>query len=125
MDYLWKFVSIIGPIAIIFLSAVMVRQRRKIKADPDTETSELLSLQKLLETALFAIVTELERTFDSGTGQLKLAAAVERVTALVPEKWRRYFDTEKIVELVERTLKQARVKWTENSALVGKSDQST
>jgi hypothetical protein len=71
----------------------------------------------LLDKILFALVTEAERQFGTGTGQLKLAAVVTQVTPYIPSILRIFVTQERLETLVNKALDEAKLKWAANPKL--------
>ncbi len=72
----------------------------------------------VLEKMLFAAVTWAERTYGGGTGQLKLAAVVERVYPHIPAILRCFITADGLTRLIEEALAAAKARWDKNPALV-------
>jgi hypothetical protein len=71
----------------------------------------------LLDKILFALVTEAERQFGDGTGQLKMAAVVTQVTPYIPSILRVFVTQERLEALVTKALDEAKLKWAANPKL--------
>jgi hypothetical protein len=114
--------------AISALAALGVWIYLKIQAaqnptkDVQAELDEIRTVEEHIQTALFAVVTDLERTYGSGTGELKLAAGVQKVLQLLPESLQKYITTDTIVDWIENALAAAKLKWAKNSTLLGGND---
>jgi len=67
--------------------------------------------EEQIEAAAIGIVSEIETTYGGKGGELKRAAAIERVIALIPEKWRGEFGAEVIAGYVEDALSAAKIIW--------------
>lgn len=72
----------------------------------------------LLDGILFSIVTILEKEFGSGTGQLKLATAIERVYPYIPIFIRWFISKDFIIKLIEEALSKAKMIWEKNENLI-------
>jgi hypothetical protein len=72
----------------------------------------------LLPSILFALITEAEREFGSGTGQLKLAIVLERLSPLIPAFMRPFLTVATLERLIEFALESAKLKWTTNPKLI-------
>lgn len=60
---------------------------------------------------LFKLVTEAERLYGSGTGDLKRAAVIEWIYPKMPALLRTLLTAERLGELVEEALTLAKAKW--------------
>jgi hypothetical protein len=107
----------LGFISVLAYAALRVK--RALKSDPAAELKSQQELEELLDGALFGIVTDLERVYGSGTGKLKLAAALERLLALVPDTWKSKLNLDFLRGLVEKALAAAKQKWADNPGLLG------
>ena len=72
----------------------------------------------LLNKMLFALVTWAEREYGGGTGQLKLAAVIEKVYPHIPAIIRIFVTTDMLVKLIEKALAEAKLRWETNPALL-------
>lgn len=66
---------------------------------------------------IYKIVTELEREYGAGTGNLKLAAAVELLYPKLPLIVRLFSTSDGIVKMIEDGLESAKEKWEKNKAI--------
>ncbi len=71
----------------------------------------------LVDEIIYRVVTELEREYASGTGNLKLAAAIETIYPKLPAVIRVFTTTERLKTWIEKGLSEAKEKWAKNSAL--------
>ena len=71
----------------------------------------------LVDEIIYRVVTELEREYASGTGNLKLAAAIETIYPKLPAVIRVFTTTECLKTWIEKGLSEAKEKWAKNSAL--------
>lgn len=83
----------------------------------------MLYLAKKGETAtlnkiMFALVTQVEKEFASGTGRLKLSVVVDAVYQRMPTILRFLFSEEEIESMIENALKDAKKLWEANPALL-------
>lgn len=72
----------------------------------------------VLDQILFALVTWAEREYGGGTGTLKLAAVIERVYPKIPVIVRLFISTTTLEKLIEKALKEAKLRWENNPALL-------
>jgi hypothetical protein len=73
---------------------------------------------ELLRYVVFALVTEAERQYGSGTGRLKFAEVVKALTPYVPAIIRAFVSNTKLEALVESVLEQAKELWAGNPKLL-------
>ena len=71
----------------------------------------------VVDQMIYKIVTELEREYGAGTGNLKLAAAVEMLYPKLPTIIRLFTTSAGIVKMIESGLTAAKDKWAKNAAL--------
>lgn len=71
----------------------------------------------VVDQMIYKIVTELEREYGSGTGNLKLAAAVEALYPKLPAIVRLFTTSDGIVKMIESGLTAAKEKWEKNKAI--------
>lgn len=67
---------------------------------------------------IYHVVTELERSYASGTGSLKLAAAVEMIYPKLPAVIRLFVTANRLKEWIEEGLAEAKKRWAANPALL-------
>lgn len=72
----------------------------------------------LLDKMLFALVTWAEREYGGGTGNLKLAAVIEKVYPHIPAVIRLFISTATLEEMIEKALAEAKKRWDQNPALL-------
>lgn len=72
----------------------------------------------LLDKMLFALVTWAEREYGGGTGNLKLAAVIEKVYPHIPAVIRLFISTATLEVLIEKALAEAKKRWDANPALL-------
>ena len=72
----------------------------------------------LLDRMLFALVTWAEREYGGGTGNLKLAAVIEKVYPHIPAVIRLFISTATLEAMIEKALAEAKKRWDQNPALL-------
>lgn len=77
--------------------------------------------QKLKEI-LFKLVVEAERTYGSGTGELKRAAVFELAYDKMPALLKRFISQKELESMIEEALAYAKIKWETNKKLLGYVD---
>ena len=70
-----------------------------------------------VEQIIYRVVTEVENYYGSGTGSLKLAAAVDMIYPKLPAIIRIFTTSAGIVKMIEDGLAKAKEKWAKNSAI--------
>ncbi len=71
----------------------------------------------ILDRIIFALVTEAEKQYGSGTGAVKLAAVIDWVYPKIPAVIRLFITADQLTKLIERVLSNARTKWVTNPYL--------
>ena len=71
----------------------------------------------VVDEIIYRVVTELEREYASGTGNLKLAAAIETIYPKLPAVIRVFITTDGLKAWIERGLAEAKERWAKNTAL--------
>ena len=71
----------------------------------------------MVDEIIYRVVTELEREYASGTGNLKLAAAVETIYPKLPAIIRIFTTSARLKEWIETGLTEAKKRWAANPAL--------
>lgn len=72
----------------------------------------------VLDKMLFALVTWAEREYGGGTGNLKLAAVIEKIYPRIPAVIRLFITPDALVRLIEKALEKAKLEWGQNPALL-------
>jgi len=72
----------------------------------------------VLPQLLFALVTDAERQYSSGTGKLKFAKVLAWLMPYVPAVLKPFITTEKLSALIENALAAAKLSWSGNPALL-------
>lgn len=72
----------------------------------------------LLDKMLFALVTWAEREYGGGTGNLKMAAVIEKIYPHIPAIVRLFISAAALEALVEKALAEAKERWDKNPALL-------
>lgn len=67
---------------------------------------------------LYALVTDAEQAFGSGTGSLKLAAVIDLIYPKLPAIIKTFITDETLVRWVEEALAKAKEAWEKNPALL-------
>jgi len=72
----------------------------------------------ILDKMLFALVTWAEREYGGGTGNLKLAAVIEKVYPHIPAIIRLFLSTGALEKMIEKALEEAKKRWEQNPVLL-------
>lgn len=72
----------------------------------------------ILDKMLFALVTWAEREYGGGTGNLKLAAVIEKVYPHIPAIVRVFLSTVALEKMIEKALEEAKKRWEKNPVLL-------
>lgn len=84
--------------------------------------------KEIINKIIFRTVTELEKQYGSGTGALKLAAAIDTIYPKLPAVLRYFITAETLQRWIEEGLAAAKLKWSQNIALtnyIGKPPDKT
>lgn len=73
--------------------------------------------KKILHHILYMLVTEAERQYGSGTGQLKKAAVIAEIYTRLPAIIKIFITEQRLSELIEEALKYAKKTWADNAAI--------
>lgn len=71
----------------------------------------------VVDQMIYRVVTALEKEYGSGTGNLKLAAAVELLYPKLPAIVRLFTTSAGLVRMIENGLTSAKERWAKNAAL--------
>jgi hypothetical protein len=74
---------------------------------------------KVLSEILFRLVTEAERQFGIGTGELKHAAVLEWAYDKIPSILKLIITQKRLGEMIEEALAYAKTRWAKNPRLAG------
>lgn len=74
---------------------------------------------KVLKKILFNLVTQAEKQFGSGTGELKFAAVADWIYQRIPAVLKLLFTSEDIAKMIEEVLEEAKKAWGENANIKG------
>lgn len=72
----------------------------------------------ILDKMLFALVTWAEHEYGGGTGNLKLAAVIEKVYPHIPAIIRLFLSTAALEKIIEKALEEAKKRWEQNPVLL-------
>jgi hypothetical protein len=75
----------------------------------------------VLDKMLFALVTWAEREYGGGTGNLKLAAVIERLYPHIPAIIRLFLSTATLEKMIEQALEEAKKRWDQNPVLLAQA----
>ena len=74
---------------------------------------------KVLKKILFNLVTQAEKQFGSGTGELKFAAVADWIYQRIPAAMKLLFTEQDIADMIEAVLEEAKKAWGANDNLKG------
>ena len=73
--------------------------------------------KKLLMIALYTIVTEMEKKYGRGTGELKRSSALLGLYAILPTLFKHFVPLNRLINWIEDALATAKLRWEQNSAV--------
>lgn len=74
---------------------------------------------KVLKKILFNLVTQAEKQFGSGTGELKFAAVADWIYQRIPAVMKLLFTEQDIADMIEAVLEEAKKAWGANENIKG------
>ena len=89
----------------------------KSKDAVSAKTAQKIALS-IIQHVGFALVTDAERQYGAGTGELKMSACVTKLIELLPEKIVRVLPEDFLKEQLEAILSAAKEKWNKNPRLL-------
>lgn len=75
--------------------------------------------KKIVYKILYSLITEAEKQFGNGTGELKQAYVIEKVYNALPAVLKSVVSAERLGKWVDEALIKAKAKWGENSSVSG------
>lgn len=75
--------------------------------------------KKIVYKILYSLITEAEKQFGGGTGELKQAFVIEKVYNALPAVLKAVISAERLGEWIDDVLLGAKAKWTENLSVRG------
>lgn len=75
--------------------------------------------KKIVYKILYALITEAEKQYGSGTGELKQAYVIEKIYNAIPTVLKSVISAERLGKWVDDALVKAKAKWGENSSVSG------
>lgn len=119
--------SIFDTVLLVILSMTFVASLvcdvwRQIKSGKITpEAAQEIALSVISRVAL-ALVTDAERAYGSGTGELKMSSCMERLLELLPASVVETVPKAFLQEHLEKALEIAKSKWLRNPRLLNKEE---
>ena len=99
-------------------------KRAAVHTQEEAKTTVVPREQKqaraMLEQMLPSLVTEAQRVFGEGTGQLKLSYVLGKVYTTLPDTYKLFFTPDQLGGMVDKALVAARELWIRNPALLAK-----
>ncbi|MDR1465175.1 MAG: hypothetical protein LBJ11_07760 [Oscillospiraceae bacterium] len=81
------------------------------------------TLEHLADSILFGAVTEAERTYGGGTGELKRSLVIQQLIALLPESLRDKIDLAWAGTLVDKAVEAAKKIWQQKPKMLDNGDE--
>lgn len=81
------------------------------------KTAKKIALS-IIQHVGFALVTDAERQYGAGTGELKMSACITKLIELLPEKIVRVLPEDFLKQQLEAILTTAKEKWNKNPRLL-------
>ena len=119
-----EYIILLVVLLVAFIAAMFGLNYLLTKFEKDDAKREAISkakdlCEKLLTQVAFALLTEAERKYGSGTGQLKFSTVMAQFLAMLPDWVKETVDTEWLGARVEALLDEAKELWEKNDKLVG------
>ena len=73
--------------------------------------------KKIVYKMLYALVTEAEKIYGSGTGSVKFAYVVEKVYSYMPAILKIFITYEALRDMIERALEEAKIAWGKEAGI--------
>ena len=73
--------------------------------------------KKIVYKMLYALVTEAEKIYGSGTGSVKFAYVVEKVYSYMPAILKIFITSEALRDMIERALEEAKIAWGKEAGI--------
>lgn len=73
--------------------------------------------KKIVYKILYALITEAEKQYGGGTGELKQAYVIEKIYNVLPAVLKSVISAERLGKWVDDALVKAKAKWGENSSV--------
>ena len=113
-DIIMLSILAVAVIAIIALD-VWAQKRKDGRLTP--ESAKEIALSVISRVAL-ALVTDAERTYGAGTGELKMSACIAKLIELLPEAVVELVPKDELQKALEKALAIAKEKWLKNPRLL-------
>lgn len=112
---------IILAVAVIAIVAFDVLAQKKKSGEMTLETATDIAMSVISRVA-FSLITDAERQYGSGTGELKMSACVAKLIDLLPEAVVELVPEKTISEQLEKALEIAKNKWEKNPRLLNSAE---
>ncbi len=73
--------------------------------------------KKIVYKMLYALVTEAEKIYGSGTGSVKFAYVVEKVYSYMPAILKIFITYDALRDMIERALEEAKIAWGKEAGI--------
>lgn len=100
-------------VAMYFISDLLIEKKDASSA----KTAQRIALS-IIQHVGFALVTDAERQYGAGTGELKMSACITKLIELLPEKIVRVLPEDFLKKQLEAILTTAKEKWNKNPRLL-------
>lgn len=105
-------------VAVVAIFAIDLLRQKKEKG-LTLETAEEIAASVISRVAL-ALVTDAERTYGEGTGELKMSACIAKLIELLPASVVEIVPKSFLQESLEKALAIAKTKWESNKRMLEK-----
>ena len=114
----WVNLAMNGLAFLLFAAGVLVtllRLRRERQGAREEELarwdSACETLEALLRGSVYGLVTQAEKEYGAGQGEIKKSFVFAQLLRLIPGQWRAYFDADTLGALIESGLRTAKEIW--------------
>ena len=107
--------------AVVAIIAIDVWAQKKNTGGMTPETANDIAMSVIARVAL-ALVTEAERQYGAGTGELKMSACLAKLIAMLPASVVELVPKDDMQRSLEKALTVAKEKWASNPKLIGKEE---
>jgi hypothetical protein len=73
--------------------------------------------KEIVYKMLYALVTEAERVYGSGTGSVKFAYVLEKIYSAMPAILKPFITYDRLKALIEKALEEAKIKWAQEAGI--------
>lgn len=120
-DAIMLIILAIATISIITVDVMLQKKKIEGNVSLNLDTAKDIASSVIQHVAL-ALLTEAERTFGSGTGELKMSYCIAKLIELLPEAVVQIVPKKELKDLLEAALSVAKEKWLKNPRLLDKEE---